>query len=127
MIYIYDNGEQYSAHEIYFIETAWPKDVVEKVMTTVNEGCLLLGAAPSVEWYVDKAHSLEDFCGRGLAEALQHAGLPSELVKSAITEELAYLTKCLSSWSVANAAQRPYVLQYEQRLVTLQNLLRSII
>src|SRR5579859_3210247 len=49
MIYIWDNGGDYSDHGIYFLETAHRFEDVESFLPRCGEG-FLIGAAERVEW-----------------------------------------------------------------------------
>lgn len=54
--YIIDNGREWSGHQIFFVETQWPREVVEKVLLLLDVNYLnhskftILGEASEVQW-----------------------------------------------------------------------------
>lgn len=54
MIYIWDNGEAYSDHEIRFVrDDGWPREVVEAVFASRRLGqrdAFIMGVADNIEW-----------------------------------------------------------------------------
>lgn len=60
MIYIWDNGGKWSDHSITFIETEWPRELVERVCRLSDEEGYLIGAASSFEWFRGEPESLEE-------------------------------------------------------------------
>lgn len=60
MIYIWDNGGDYSDHEIYFIETSLPFEEIDASLLPGHEHGELLGKAERIEWLSSGPCSLED-------------------------------------------------------------------
>lgn len=60
MIYVWDNGEQYSDHTVYFVDGGhWPHDFVLLVLEQ-KQGHLVF-TAEKVKWRVDEAFYLTDW------------------------------------------------------------------
>lgn len=74
-IYLYDNNLDYSDHCIYFIESAWSKEITEKAMALSESRYTLLGTA---DWFVGETRSLATKMDE--PEKLLAAGLPTDLV-----------------------------------------------
>lgn len=61
LIYVYDNGGQYSDYEMFFIGTVVPKEHWEPLLQRCNSSkCKLIAIAHEMEWFVGGPQSLGD-------------------------------------------------------------------
>lgn len=76
MIYIWDNGLDYSDHTIEFVESGLPRDVVETILSVFaaqrRKACVL-AVAERIEWRTGGNVALSDWCKMHLDSWCAHA------------------------------------------------------
>jgi hypothetical protein len=65
MIFIYDNNEDYSAHELHFIDgDKWPRETIERAIKSLSGYPMagyLVGEAEDISWYEGESEKLWKF------------------------------------------------------------------
>lgn len=96
-IYVLDNGESYSDHQIWFVESDWPREVIEALMD-VGEGVSVLLVASEIDW-IDPHVTCDPefhFSGERLSKerrdalrnaCIAHPGVRDLLVKWCVEQE----------------------------------------
>jgi hypothetical protein len=93
MIYIVDNGEQYSDHGIYFVEVppellAKHKEAIEGLIKKWRDSAFILGTAEKIDWWGGGAMQLHQMIAwttflSGLQHGLPLGGQPAKPHKDA--------------------------------------------
>lgn len=50
-IYVIDNNGMYSSHEIYFVKSSWPQNVVKKFFKGYAGGHEIIGVFSKLDWW----------------------------------------------------------------------------